>query len=203
MHNTPSRSLMGRTLIEWFSSLPVFIMLMLTLIIGTGEMVHGQLLKFGESMFGNPATQVQYFMLRAEPVKPECIASLAPVKRAAAGIRGSGNGHASMQRPFALGQQGTLTLLLDAQALRVRTQAWCRTRGQQHRDRGQPSRAHQHAFARRATHDARRLMVSISTLLSASFLRPCSQIWRAPSRSPLTQSTSPRCAATSLSGCLA
>jgi TRAP-type C4-dicarboxylate transport system permease large subunit len=76
MHNTPSRSLMGRTLIEWFSSLPVFIMLMLTLIIGTGEMVHGQLLKFGESMFGNPATQVQYFMLRAEPVKPECIASI-------------------------------------------------------------------------------------------------------------------------------
>ncbi|MBP9063424.1 MAG: TRAP transporter large permease subunit [Aquabacterium sp.] len=76
MHNTPSRSLMGRTLIEWFSSLPVFIMLMLTLIIGTGEMVHGQLLKFGESMFGNPATQVQYFMLRAEPVKPECNASI-------------------------------------------------------------------------------------------------------------------------------
>ena len=71
MHNTPSRSLMGRTLIEWFSSLPVFIMLMLTVIIGTGEMVHGQRLKFGESMFGNPATQVQNFMLRAEPVKPE------------------------------------------------------------------------------------------------------------------------------------
>ena len=57
---------------EWISSLPVFILLLLTLIIGTGEMVHGQLLRIGESMFGDPAAQVQYFMLRAEPTKPEC-----------------------------------------------------------------------------------------------------------------------------------
>jgi len=48
----------------------------LTLVIGTGEMVHGQLLKLGESLFGNPETQVQYFMLRAEPVKPECNPSI-------------------------------------------------------------------------------------------------------------------------------
>ena len=72
MQTPNSRTLMGRTVLEWFSSLPVFIMLMLTLIIGTGEMVHGQLLKFGESMFGDPAAHVQYFMLRAEPTKPEC-----------------------------------------------------------------------------------------------------------------------------------
>jgi TRAP-type C4-dicarboxylate transport system permease large subunit len=44
--------------------------LLLTLIVGTGEMVHGQLLKLGESMFGD--SQVQYFMLRAEPSKPDC-----------------------------------------------------------------------------------------------------------------------------------
>lgn len=72
MHTPSSRTLMGRTVLEWFSSLPVFIMLLLTLIIGTGEMVHGQLLKFGESLFGDPAAQVQYFMLRAEPTKPDC-----------------------------------------------------------------------------------------------------------------------------------
>ncbi|MCC7545578.1 MAG: transporter, partial [Aquabacterium sp.] len=47
----------------------------MTLIIGTGEMVHGQLLKLGESMFGDPAAQVQYFMLRADPVKPDCDAN--------------------------------------------------------------------------------------------------------------------------------
>jgi TRAP-type C4-dicarboxylate transport system permease large subunit len=69
--NTPSsRTLLGRTFLEWFSSLPVFALLLLTLIVGTGEMVHGQLLKLGESMFGD--SQVQYFMLRAEPSKPEC-----------------------------------------------------------------------------------------------------------------------------------
>jgi TRAP-type C4-dicarboxylate transport system permease large subunit len=71
--NTPaSRSLLGRSPTEWLSSLPVFILLLLTLIIGTGEMVHGQLLRLGESMFGDPQAQVQYFMLRAEPTKPDC-----------------------------------------------------------------------------------------------------------------------------------
>ena len=63
---------MGRTLSEWFSSLPVFALLLATLIIGTGEMVHGQLLKLGESMFGDKDAQVQYFMLRTEPEKPTC-----------------------------------------------------------------------------------------------------------------------------------
>lgn len=75
--NTPdSRKILGRTLLEWFSSLPVFALLLLTLIIGTGEMVHGQLLKLGESMFGDSQAQVQYFMLRAEPVKPDCNANV-------------------------------------------------------------------------------------------------------------------------------
>jgi TRAP-type C4-dicarboxylate transport system permease large subunit len=73
--NTPaSRTLLGRTFLEWFSSLPVFVLLLLTLIVGTGEMVHGQLLKLGEHMFGD--AQVQYFMLRAEPTKPECDANV-------------------------------------------------------------------------------------------------------------------------------
>jgi TRAP-type C4-dicarboxylate transport system permease large subunit len=75
--NTPaSRKILGRTYLEWFSSLPVFALLLLTLIIGTGEMVHGQLLKLGESMFGDSANQVQYFMLRAEPTRPDCNANV-------------------------------------------------------------------------------------------------------------------------------
>jgi TRAP-type C4-dicarboxylate transport system permease large subunit len=72
MHNDSSPKLLGRTYLEWFSSLPVFILLMMTLVIGTGEMVHGQLLRLGESMFGDKQAQVQYFMLRAEPELPTC-----------------------------------------------------------------------------------------------------------------------------------
>lgn len=63
---------LNRTLSEWFSSLPVFALLILTLVIGTGEMIHGQLLRMGENMFGDPDTGVQYFMLRADPVAPDC-----------------------------------------------------------------------------------------------------------------------------------
>lgn len=69
---SPSRTYLGRTLGEWFSSLPIFSLLLLTLIIGTGEMVHGQLLRFGESFFGDPSNSVQYFMLRADPTEPSC-----------------------------------------------------------------------------------------------------------------------------------
>ncbi|MBA4109427.1 MAG: transporter [Leptothrix sp. (in: Bacteria)] len=75
MITSNSRQILGRTPLEWFSSLPVFSLLLLTLIIGTGEMVHGQLLRLGESMFGDPSAQVQYFMLRAEPTKPSCDAN--------------------------------------------------------------------------------------------------------------------------------
>ncbi len=60
----------NRSANEWLSSLPVFMLLILTLVIGTGEMIHGQLLRMGERFFGDPTTGVQYFMLRADPVKP-------------------------------------------------------------------------------------------------------------------------------------
>ena len=63
---------MNRSLSEWLSSLPVFLLLILTLVIGTGEMIHGQLLRMGEKLFGDPSTGVQYFMLRADPTKPDC-----------------------------------------------------------------------------------------------------------------------------------
>lgn len=70
MNNKPV--FLNRSLSEWFSSLPVLFLLLLTLVIGTGEMLHGQLLRMGERMFGDQASNVQYFMLRADPSKPDC-----------------------------------------------------------------------------------------------------------------------------------
>ena len=77
-HDQPART---RTLARprlggWFSTLPVFLLLTLTLVIGTGEMLHGQLLRMGERLFGDPAAGVQYFMLRADPVAPTCTPTL-------------------------------------------------------------------------------------------------------------------------------
>ena len=57
---------------EWISTFVVLILLLLTLIIGTGEMIHGQLLRTGERLYGNEAIGMQYSFLRAEPVKPDC-----------------------------------------------------------------------------------------------------------------------------------
>lgn len=68
----PQRKFLNRTWSEWLFTLPIFAMLLLTLVIGTGELFHGQLLKLGERLFGDPPQQVQYFMLRADPVKPAC-----------------------------------------------------------------------------------------------------------------------------------
>ena len=57
---------------EWISTFVILILLLLTLLIGTGEMIHGQLLRMGERLYGDPATGMQYSFLRAEPAKPEC-----------------------------------------------------------------------------------------------------------------------------------
>ncbi len=64
--------MLNRTAGEWLSSLPMFMLLLLTLIIGTGEMFHGQLLRMGERIFGDPHDGVQYFMLRVDPSPPTC-----------------------------------------------------------------------------------------------------------------------------------
>ena len=72
MQSSSGKKWFGRTASEWLSSLPIFSLLLLTLIIGTGEMVHGQLLRLGERMFGDPEKQVQYFLLRADPSAPTC-----------------------------------------------------------------------------------------------------------------------------------
>lgn len=69
---TNGRQLLGRSLTEWFFGLPVILLLIFTLIIGTGEMVHSQFLKIGETAFGVPAKGIQYYMLRGDNPKPEC-----------------------------------------------------------------------------------------------------------------------------------
>ena len=57
---------------NWISTFIVLLLLLLTLIIGTGEMIHGQLLRTGEKLYGNEAIGMQYSFLRAEPVAPDC-----------------------------------------------------------------------------------------------------------------------------------
>jgi TRAP-type C4-dicarboxylate transport system permease large subunit len=63
---------LGRTATEWFVSLPTITLLLLVLVISTGEHIHGRLLAMGESMFGDPARQVQYYSMRADLPKPAC-----------------------------------------------------------------------------------------------------------------------------------
>lgn len=62
----------GRSLTEWFVSLPTITMLLLVLVISTGELVHGRLLAMGEALFGDPAKQVQYYSLRGDLPTPDC-----------------------------------------------------------------------------------------------------------------------------------
>lgn len=57
---------------EWISTFVILLLLLLTLIIGTGEMIHGQLLRMGERLYGDTATGMQYSFLRAESAKPSC-----------------------------------------------------------------------------------------------------------------------------------
>ena len=64
--------LFNRSWSEWLSTLPIFLLLILTLIIGTGEMIHGQLLRAGEKLYGDPTTGVQYSFLRADAPTPSC-----------------------------------------------------------------------------------------------------------------------------------
>ena len=76
LHAPPRSGFFGRKPGEWLIGLPTIALLLLVLVIGTGEMLHGQLLRMGESMFGNADAGVQYFMLRADPEKPACDANL-------------------------------------------------------------------------------------------------------------------------------
>ncbi len=43
---------------EWISTFVILILLLLTLLIGTGEMIHGQLLRMGERLYGDSVTGI-------------------------------------------------------------------------------------------------------------------------------------------------
>ncbi|MCC2638339.1 MAG: transporter [Moraxellaceae bacterium] len=73
--NKQGPKLLGRSPTEWLLSLPIFALLLLTLIIGTGEYFHGQMLRMGENLFGDQKAGVQYFMMRADMEKPDCDAT--------------------------------------------------------------------------------------------------------------------------------
>ncbi len=63
---------LGRTTTEWFVGLPTILLLLLVLVISTGELVHGRLLAAGEAMFGDPSQQLQYYAMRGDLDRPSC-----------------------------------------------------------------------------------------------------------------------------------
>lgn len=71
MHQEEKRSGLSRL---WgaVSTFAIFCLLLLTLVIGSGEMLQGQMLRVGEKLFGNPAQGIQYSFLRGDPSKPTC-----------------------------------------------------------------------------------------------------------------------------------
>lgn len=70
--SSPHSSTRSTIWADWFANLPTISLLILILVISTGEMMHGQLLKVGESLFNDSAQQIQYFLLRADPEAPTC-----------------------------------------------------------------------------------------------------------------------------------
>jgi len=76
MHDAKSKrsgfGLLGYLWNEWFSTFMILFLLLMTLIIGTGEMIHGQMLRIGERLYGDQTTGMQYSFLRAEPERPTC-----------------------------------------------------------------------------------------------------------------------------------
>ncbi len=65
-----------RSLSGWVAALPSLLLLLLVLLIGSGELLHGRLLEIGQVLFGDRIKQVQYYALRADPTPPSCNAQL-------------------------------------------------------------------------------------------------------------------------------
>ena len=64
-----------RSAAEWVVSLPTLALLVLVLLIGTGELVHSRFLQIGQALFGDKIQQVQYYALRLAPKPPACDAN--------------------------------------------------------------------------------------------------------------------------------
>jgi TRAP-type C4-dicarboxylate transport system permease large subunit len=65
-----------RSLSGWVAALPSLLLLLLVLLIGSGELLHGRMLEIGQALFGDRIKQVQYYALRADPTPPSCNAQL-------------------------------------------------------------------------------------------------------------------------------
>ena len=61
------KALLARSPQEWFSSLPITILLLAVVVFGTGELIHSQLLGLGNSIWPG------YHELRKDPVAPNCV----------------------------------------------------------------------------------------------------------------------------------
>jgi len=68
--------LLGQSFSGWAAALPSLLLLLLVLLIGSGELLHGRLLQIGQVLFGDHIKQVQYYALRADPRPPSCNAQL-------------------------------------------------------------------------------------------------------------------------------
>lgn len=68
MHTTSSLRIANRSAGEWLSSLPTLIILLITIFLASGEIIHSQLLKFGQNTWDD------YFLLRGAGVvqQPTC-----------------------------------------------------------------------------------------------------------------------------------
>ncbi len=69
---TPATNPLGQTLFGRLANAATMLLLILILLLSTSEMIHGQLLRFGEVLFGDASQGVQYFMLRGDPERPGC-----------------------------------------------------------------------------------------------------------------------------------
>ncbi|MEY1662175.1 TRAP transporter large permease subunit [Isoalcanivorax beigongshangi] len=66
MQTSSRHTFLNRSPGEWLSSLPTILILLLTIFLSSGEIIHSQLLKVGES------TWEEYFLLRSASVEPTC-----------------------------------------------------------------------------------------------------------------------------------
>ncbi|WP_165857745.1 TRAP transporter large permease subunit [Marinobacter sp. JSM 1782161] len=61
-----SQSVPSRSGLEWFSSLPACLLLLLVVLFSTSSDIHNQMLRFGEQTWNG------YYKLRTDPVAPQC-----------------------------------------------------------------------------------------------------------------------------------
>ncbi|NJM32307.1 MAG: hypothetical protein HC848_04855 [Limnobacter sp.] len=72
MDNSSRKNWLGGSASQWLGGFPVLLLLLFTLVVGAGELTHGQMLRLGEQFFGQPEQNIQYHLLRLDPAAPDC-----------------------------------------------------------------------------------------------------------------------------------